>query len=480
MPAPAEPFIPFASAAESDASCRLPVTLLWLSASVWLLVSSALALIAAIQLHAPAFLAGCAWLTYGHSRAAAENIFLYGFASQAAIAMALWLMSHAGRTWLVGGRTIFIATLFWNLGVLVGACGILAGDGTGHEWLEFPRYASSLIFFSYLFIATCGLLTFHARREPTVSISQWFVFAALFWFAWAYATANLLLIFHPVRGTMQSAVAYWFANAFATLWLGGIGLAALFYFLPRLSRQPLESSIAATFGFWGFVLFGALTGIPAASGLPAWMSSLSGVAGVLLLVPLYAFALNWRRALVAGVQSAEYPLKFFKFAAIAFLVAGGARALMGIAPLNRAVELTFASAALHPLWLYGFFAMTAFGTAAVALPTPSTDAVKTRSTRPQFLCATIGVVLLAGGLAGAGLMQGAARSDATISFLSGVRKTLPFLGIATLGILLQGVANALSLRRVCQVACAWCVGCCGWRSRSPAYQTPIRKSEGRV
>ncbi len=476
MSVPDAPSVAPDAFAESDPASRAPLLLLWFCAAFWLLLSSIFGLIASIQLHAPGFLANCSWLTYGHVRAAAENIFLYGFASQAALALILWLFCRTGRTLLVGAGPVFIAALFWNLGVKLGVLGILMGDGTGHEWLEFPRYASPLLFISYLVIAVCALLTFHRRREPALYASQWFLLAAVFWFAWSYSTANLLLVFHPVRGVVQSAVNHWFSNTFAVLWLGSAGLAALFYFIPKISRQPLHSYYTALFGFWTYILFGAWTGIPVASGLPAWISSVSSVAGVFMIVPLYAFAVSWRYTIGRNNLADNPALKYFRFGAIAFLVTGMLKAAAGVVPVNRLVELTHFTGALQQAWLYGFFALTAFGAVYTLFPRLPEDSVRERGNRPQFLCAAFGLFLVVVGLGFAGVLQGIAWRDPGIEFLRVVRRTIPFLGIATLGFLLQMVANGLFLQSVCVAVLECCAGCCGWRSRErPAAVMDNRK-----
>ena len=83
-----------------DASCRLPLVVLFLSAAVWLVIGSAFALIASIKFHAPGFLADSAWLTYGRVRPAGLNCLLYGFCLQAGLGVALWMLARLGRTTL--------------------------------------------------------------------------------------------------------------------------------------------------------------------------------------------------------------------------------------------------------------------------------------------------------------------------------------------------------------------------------------------
>src|SRR5690349_14348810 len=86
--------------AQIDASCRVLLIPI-LSALVWLLIGSVFMLITSVKLHSPAVLANCAWLTYGHTRPIANDAFVYGFASQAGLAIALWILCRLGRTTLV-------------------------------------------------------------------------------------------------------------------------------------------------------------------------------------------------------------------------------------------------------------------------------------------------------------------------------------------------------------------------------------------
>src|SRR5258706_571291 len=274
------------SSAEIDASCRAPVLLLFLSSAGWLLAASILGFIATLKFHSPALLADCAWFTYGRVHPGASNALIYGFAVQAGLGVLLWLTCHLGRTRLAAPAMVVAGGLLWNLGVTVGVLGILHGDSTGFEWLELPRYASGLMFFAYLSIGLAGMLSFHQGREKELYISQWFLLAALFWFPWIYSTANLLLVVSPVRGTLQSVIGWWYANNLTTIWFGFVGLAAAFYFVPKITNRPLYSRYLGIFIFWTLVIFGSWGGIPAAAPVPAWMPALSTFAAVMTIVPI--------------------------------------------------------------------------------------------------------------------------------------------------------------------------------------------------
>ena len=125
------------STTEIDRSCCVPLLALLGGAALWLVVASVFGLIASIKFHAPAFLANCAWLTYGRLQPAADDALLYGFCLPAGLGVALWLLARIGQTPLRGAIIPVVAANLWHLGVFLGLTSILIGDSTGFAWLEF-------------------------------------------------------------------------------------------------------------------------------------------------------------------------------------------------------------------------------------------------------------------------------------------------------------------------------------------------------
>src|SRR5688572_16242753 len=132
-PVPARPMArenEFPLPQEIDFSCRWPVGNMLLASVFWLVVSLLFAILAQIKMHAPGMFADVAALTYGRVAAVSSSAFLYGFASQAAIAVALWLFARMGRTFLVLPKASVIGVELWNLTVVLGLIGIMAGGMT--------------------------------------------------------------------------------------------------------------------------------------------------------------------------------------------------------------------------------------------------------------------------------------------------------------------------------------------------------------
>lgn len=484
-----------------DASCRWPVLFLFLKAAGWLVVAGVLAFVASLKFHAPSLLADCPWLTYGRVHPAALHALVYGFAAQAGLGVALWLLCRLGRTALVGGGFVIMGTALWNLGTLLGVGGILAGASTGFPWLELPRFAAPALFLGYLLVGVCGLLTFHQRRERTLYVSQWFLLAALFWFPWIYSTATLLLVVAPVRGVVQVSAHGWYVHNLHTLWLGFLGLGALFYFIPKLVGRPLYSQPLAIFSFWGLAWFGSWGGLHADAPLPAWLPAVSTFFTVLSGVFVLGVGVNFWKTLAtdAGAGSggpskraaprllqASFPpaaARFVGLAGAAYVIGGLLAAIASHRAVNSLVHFTVFESGRTLLWLYGFFAMAMFGAIYHIVPRlmSAGEGQGTRRAAPgaqntargsaldarygalanaHFWCSAAGVVISVLALTLGGVVQGLKLNDAGVGFMDVLKTALMFYRLSTLGELLILGGHLLLAVNLGRLVVRWCAGAC--------------------
>jgi cytochrome c oxidase cbb3-type subunit 1 len=434
--------------AEIDASCRLPLVVLFLSAAVWLVIGSAFALIASIKFHAPDFLADSAWLTYGRVHPTSLNCMLYGFCLPAGLGVALWLLARLGRTRLALPGLVAAGAVCWNLGVAAGVGGILAGASTGFENLEMPPYAARLVFLGYLMIVLWAVVTFHQRRERQLFVSQWFLFAALFWFPWIYSTADLLLLTFRARGMAQAVIAWWYSNNLLVVWLGLVGLAAIFYFVPKLTGRELHSRYLALLTFWMLILFGSWGGIPEGASVPSWMPVLSAVATGLGVIPVVAVALNLHGTLGGQCSKlmAHPSLRFIGFGVVAFVVGGLMSAAGALSEVSHVAHFTWFTVARGLLNTYGFFVMVIFGAVYYIVPQLlGLEFLSARLVRAHFWTAAAGILLFVVPLAAGGIVQGFKLQHPNIPFTDIAHGTLPFLRASTMGDLLIALGHLMFL-----------------------------------
>jgi len=444
--------------AQIDVACRFPVILLFSGALLWLAVGTALALVSFVELHAGEVLANCAWLAYGRVRPAAWNSVIYGFASQAGLGVALWIICRLGRVSLVGAAASGTAALFWNLGVCVGVIGILAGYSTGLEGLEMPGYVGPILFLAYLPIAVGALVTFHARQERGLYVSHWFLLAGLFWFPWIYSTAHLLLVCKPVRGAAQIVINGWFLNNLRELWLTPLGLAAVFYFLPKLVQRPLHSRYLAMFTFWLLVLSGSWGGLSIGLPLPRWITALSTAASLGMLLPVLAVAVNCYRTWRAGAcaKPCSPALSFILGGTASYVLAGFLRAADAFAPVHDITRLTCFAEAYGLLTSFGFVTMVFAGAIYLVLPRLTRQGWAAPAlVKAHWLLTIFGLALGTLALAVGGVLQGLALNDPAVAFDQVSRTTAPFLRAASLAVLLLALGHVAFLYNLSWTLIRW-------------------------
>jgi cytochrome c oxidase cbb3-type subunit 1 len=455
QPTPSQPVSPVdvappVPATEIDASCRIPLLLLFVSAAAWLVVGSLFALIATLKFHKPDFLADCAWLTYGRVHPAHLNAFIYGFAVQAGLGVLLWLFCHLGRTRLAFPTAVILGTKVWNLGVTLGIGGILYGESTGYEWLEMPRYASVMLFFSYLLIGLAALRTFHERRTKEAHLSQWYLFAAVFWFPWIYSTANFLLVAKPVRGVVQAIIGSWYVANFTNIWLGMVGLGVAFYFIPLALNRSMHSRQLGLFGFWMLLCFGSWAAIATGSPLPAWVAAMCTVGGVLLVVPVLSVAWNMQRTIGgnAAAVTATTPMKFITFGIAAYVSGMLLTCATAIPQISLVTHFTWFEPALAQWLLYGFFAMTMFGAIYHILPRLLGAELSSKMVKAHFWLAALGILFYALPLLLGGIQQGFAMNVGTRDFPEVMRLTFMPIRMSTIGDLAMALGHFVLLLNV--------------------------------
>jgi cytochrome c oxidase cbb3-type subunit 1 len=390
----------------------------------------------------------------------ATNALLYGFAMQAGLGVALWIIARTGQTKVSQPWLIALGGKLWNFGLFIGVIGILAGDSTGFENLEMPRYAVVFLFLGYLLIAFWSLVTLHNRKERALGPSQWFLLAALFWFPWIYFTANYLLLTHtPVRGVTQAIVDWWYSGNLNLVWFGLVGLAVIFHFIQQFMNRPLHSRYLVLYTFWTLILFASWSGVPSSAPVPAWISALSTVATVLTLVTVVSVMVNVRRTCGQGCSQSDNPPpgKFIAFGTMAFVVSWLMNAIGAVPGINSVVNFTWFTVAQWQLNIFGFFGMAMLG--AIYHIVPQVTGIEwtcAKSVRRHYWFAAIGIILFALPLAVGGIVEGLEWQDPKIASVMVARNALVFLRVSTLGELFILLGNLMLLANLIGLSVRYC------------------------
>jgi cytochrome c oxidase cbb3-type subunit 1 len=415
-----------------DHSIRSAALFFTVSAVVWLLIGTVFALIAAIKMHNPEFLAGFESATFGRVRSAHLNAVALGWSNNAIYGLCLWIMARLCRSPIRHGGLLIIAGVFWNLGVTLGIFGILRGDLTSVEWLEIPVYATPLLAISYILIGIWGIIAFRFRRGDHVYVSQWYFLAGLFWFPWLYVVAVLMILWAPAQGVVQSVVNWWFGHNALGLWYTPMALGAAYYLIPKVLGRPIYSYYLSVLGFWSLALFYNWAGVHHLIGgpVPVWLVSAGIVASIMMVVPVVVVGINHHLSVV-GLHKEGWrspTIRFVVFGAINYTLVSLIGSAMSLRDVNLITHFTHFTVGHAHHGVYAFFTMIMFGGIYYMMPRmlhrewPSAKLIQI-----HFWASGIGILIMVFALQIGGWYQGLEMNNAEIPFLEIVQNTLPWL-----------------------------------------------------
>jgi len=422
-----------------DASTRLPVLLFFGTAIFWLIAGTFLALLTNLKLIFPGFLDGCAFLTYGRLYPAQEHAILYGWASTAAMGVGIWLMARLCRVALSSSRLLVSACLAWNLGVFFGVLMILAGYGTGVQGLEFPGSIAFLLTLSFIVVALWVVVAFFKRRPHMDYISQWYLVASFLAFSWLFTSANYLLVWkRTIPGSAFGPLQFWFSGNILTLWLTGVALASVYFFIPKILGRPIHSYYLSIFGFWTLLVIAGWTGMVQIFGgpIPAWMGSVGVAAGLLMLIPIVTMAINHHTTMGKHFDLLEESptLRFTVVGAIACSLTFVSGAILAQPTMNAILRFSDYSLGQWNLLVFGFFSMVAFGAMYYIVPRlTGWEWASAREVSRHFWLVAVGIgTLLVGSIFG-GFLQGLALNDEGVTFQAVLNIIWPWWFLRAIG-----------------------------------------------
>lgn len=440
----------------ADRSSRTPV-LWWLSSSViWLLMGSIFGLIASIKLHVPEWLVHDAVLTFGRVRPAHLNAVAYGWASMAGVGVGIWLLPRLFKTVLVGGGYATVGAIVWNLGMVIGTVALLAGSSDGLEWLEFPLTAAIPLTVGGALAAVPLILTLLRRRVQHLYVSSWYLIAALVWFPMLYVTAKIPNLF---GGAEQAMLNWWFAHNVLGLWMTPLGLAAAYYFIPKIVGTPIYSYGLSLIGFWALALFYSQVGLHHLIGgpVPTWAVTISIVHSVMMVIPVIAVAVNHHMTVVKHWRLLLHSptLRFVVLGAVMYTFASVQGSMEALRSVNTITHFTHYTVAHAHMGVYGFFSFVMFGSIYFIMPRltgwewPYPWAIAA-----HFWLVFLGFAVYFWPLTIGGWLQGLAMLNATKPFMDSVAITQPYLvarsvggSLMTLGHLVFATHFFMALRR---------------------------------
>lgn len=419
----------------ADKSTALPTFVCLLTAMCWLIVGSAAAIVASVKLHEPDWLVSQAWLTFGRMRSIHLNSVIYGWASMAGVGVSLWLIPRLLKTPLVGAKFVYWGAIIWHVALMCGVAAIGAGYTDGMEWLEMPWQVDIFIVLGGALMGLPLFLTLANRKVDHLYVSVWYIGAALIWFPILFFIANIPNLHFGVQG---AAMNWWYGHNALGLWFTPIGLGAAYYFIPKVLGRPIYSYNLSLLGFWCLAFFYSQVGGHHLIGgpLPTWMVTLSIVQSMMMIIPVFAVAVNHHMTVGGNIKAVIHSptLRFIVLGSMLYVAASVQGSLEALRSVNVITHFTHYTVAHAHLGMYGFFTLVMFGSIYFIMP----RIVDWEWPHPWMISAhfwlvAVGFAVYFIGLTIGGWLQGSAMVDAAKPFMDSVAVTLPYLKSRSIG-----------------------------------------------
>jgi cytochrome c oxidase cbb3-type subunit 1 len=420
---------------DADKSTSLVVGVCLTLAVVWLVLASLAGLISSIKMHEPDWWVQYGWLTFGRIRPIHLNMVAYGWCSLAGIGVAIWLIPRLLKTELVGAKYALVGGGLWTIGVFAGTVAIAMGYSDGLEWLEYPWQIDILLVLGGALVGVPLWLTLLNRKVKHLYVSVWYIGAGLLWFPILFLIANWPGLHF---GVQQATMNWWFGHNVLGLWFTPIGLAASYYFIPKVIGKPIHSYNLSLLGFWSLAFFYSQVGGHHLIGgpVPSWLITISIVQSMMMVIPVFAVAVNQHMTVLGNFRALAYSptLRFIVLGAMMYTAASVQGSLEALRSVNTVTHFTHYTVAHAHLGLYGFFSMVMFGSIYFIMPrVMNWEWPYPKLISLHFWLVLVGFAIYFIWLTIGGWLQGLAMLDEKTPFMQSVALTLPYLKARSIG-----------------------------------------------
>ena len=323
-----------------------------------------LGILMSLKLHEPELLGSVEWLSWGRIRYAHTQGVFFGWLGNSFLAFLYYAVPRLTQRPVTSIKLGWLLFIVWNfLLVLPGWILVQNGISQPLEWAEFPLPID--------LSATCGLLLANCQfvlpviraRVRSLYVSAWYIAGGLTFTLLAYPVGNLVPELLPgARGATFSGL--WIHDAVG-LFATPLALAVAYTVIPVVTQRPIFSHFLSMIGFWLLFLLYPLNGthhfvfsaIPMEAQIGAIAASIYLGADVVLVVTNLLLSLLGR----AETSHRDAPLRFVRFAVVAYLIVSLQGAAQAIMPLNRFIHFSDWVIGHSHLAMIGFASFLAIG-----------------------------------------------------------------------------------------------------------------------
>ena len=221
----------------------------------------------------------------------------------------LWLLSaNVGLLYyfvprLCGVRLWSPKMAYWSIGcwwfcLVIGTYTFPLGTNFGWEYAELPLFLGRLpikpfLLVAWLLLAINLYMTIATRKYEKMYVSLWYTMGVLFWAGFNFVIGGYVVNMVP-EGISRVNTSFFYVHNLVGLIFTPMGLAAAYYYLPKLTGRPIYSHTMSMVGFWSISFVYAWIGAHHIlhGPVPQWLQTTAIIFSIWLFIPVWTVVGN--------------------------------------------------------------------------------------------------------------------------------------------------------------------------------------------
>ncbi len=252
------------------------------------------------------------------------------------------------------------------------------GTNFGWEYAELPLTLARgwiplkfLIGLAWATFALNLMMTMIQRKYEQMYVSLWYAMGTLIWTTFTFIVGNFAVLW-ATQGITRVNVSFFYIHNLVGLIYTPMGLAAAYYFIPKIANTPVSNHRLSMVGFWSIAFVYAWIGAHHMLHGPQsqWLQTTSIVFSIWLIIPVWTVVqnllgtvrLNW------PMYRQSVPLRFLTFGVLFYLIVCFQGSMQALRHVNEMVSKTDWIIGHSHMSLLGTFSFFAMGGIYFAIP----------------------------------------------------------------------------------------------------------------
>ncbi len=317
------------------------------------------------------------YVTFGRLRPVHVGCVLWLWLLSAGVGLTYYFVPRLCGVRLWSIRLAAVATILWWSSLILGNFSIPFGTNWGWEYAELPMWlwgwfpVKAIFTLSWILVAINIFGTVARRIYPKMYVALWYTMATMLWTAFTFTAGNFGINLVP-GGISRVNVNFFYMHNLVGLIFTPLGLAAAYYFIPKIAGVPLYSHRLSMIGFWTIAFFYAWVGAHHIIHGPMsqWLQTTSIVFSLWLFIPVWTVITNFFLTLRGHWEkyTQDVGIRFLMMGTVFYLLVCIQGPLQSFRNINEIISKTDWVIAHSHFSLYGTFSFFIFGALYYLIP----------------------------------------------------------------------------------------------------------------